>query len=223
MSNIKVSPSLLSADFSILGEEVRNLCEAGADFLHIDVMDGHFVPNITVGPCIIESVKKHSSVPLDVHLMINNAQNYVEQFIKAGADIITFHLEATNASYRLIQHIKSFGIKVGISIVPSTPAEHLEGLIKEVDLVLIMTVEPGFGGQNFIPSQLAKISKVSEMIAATGKKIHLAVDGGINKDIIKKVVLHGANFIVAGSYILGGSKSVIDYKNRINSIKSNEA
>lgn len=219
MSSIKVSPSLLSADFSNLEQEIKDLCAAGADFLHIDVMDGHFVPNITVGPVVVESVKKHTSVPLDVHLMIENVEKHVEHFAKAGADMITFHLEATNASYRLIQYIKSFGVKVGISIVPSTPAEHLEGLIKEVDLVLIMTVEPGFGGQNFIPSQLTKIAKVRDMITESGKKIYLAVDGGINKDTIKKVLLHGADFIIAGSYILGGRKSVEDYRNRISSFR----
>jgi ribulose-phosphate 3-epimerase len=220
MSNIKVSPSLLSADFANLSQEIKDLCAAGADFLHIDVMDGHFVPNITIGPCVIESLKKHSSVPLDVHLMINNVEKHVDQFIKAGADMITFHLEATNASYRLIQHIKSFGVKVGISIVPSTPASHLEDLIKEVDLVLIMTVEPGFGGQSFISSQLTKISQVQAMIKETGKKIYLAVDGGINKEIAKKVILHGANFIITGSYILGGEKSLSEYQHRINSLKN---
>jgi ribulose-phosphate 3-epimerase len=219
MSNIKISPSILSADFANLSQEIRDVCAAGADFLHVDVMDGHFVPNITVGPCVIESIKKHSAVPLDVHLMINNVEKHVEQFIKAGADMITFHLEATNASYRLIQHIKSFGIKVGISIVPSTPAEHLEGLINQVDLVLIMTVEPGFGGQNFIPSQLAKISKIREMITETKKNIYLAVDGGINKDTVKKVILHGANFIIAGSYIFSGKKSVAEYQSRINFLR----
>ncbi|MBP9792159.1 MAG: ribulose-phosphate 3-epimerase [Rickettsiales bacterium] len=220
MSNIKISPSILSADFANLSQEIKDVCAAGADFLHVDVMDGNFVPNITVGPCVIESVKKHSSVPLDVHLMINNVEKHVEQFIKAGADMITFHLEATNASYRLIQHIKSFGVKVGISIVPSTPAEHLEGLINEVDLVLVMTVEPGFGGQNFIPSQLAKISKIREMITGTKKNIYLAVDGGINKDTIKKVVLQGADFIIAGSYIFGGKKSVEEYHNRMSFLRN---
>lgn len=219
MSNVKISPSILSADFANLAQEVKDVCAAGSDFLHIDVMDGHFVPNITVGPCVIESIKKHSSVPLDVHLMINNVEKHVEQFVKAGADMITFHLEATNASYRLIQHIKSFGVKAGISIVPSTPAEHLEGLINEVDLVLVMTVEPGFGGQNFIPSQLAKISKIREMITGTRKNIYLAVDGGINKDNVKKVILHGADFIIAGSYIFGG-KSAQEYQDRINLLKN---
>jgi ribulose-phosphate 3-epimerase len=219
MSTVKVSPSLLSADFTNLGQEVKDLCQAGADFLHIDVMDGHFVPNITVGPCVIKSIKKHSSRPLDVHLMIENVEKHVDQFIKAGSDMITFHLESTNFSYRLIQHIKSCGIKAGISIVPSTPAEHLAGIINEVDLVLVMTVEPGFSGQNFIPSQLPKISQIRDMIYATGKKIFLAVDGGINKDTAKKVVLHGADFIIAGSHILDGQKSMADYKKKIDLLR----
>lgn len=219
MSNIKISPSLLSADFSVLGQETKDLCAAGSDFLHIDVMDGHFVPNITIGPCVVKSIKKYSTVPLDVHLMINNVEDYVESFIKAGADMITFHLEATNFSYRVIQKIKSFGIKVGISIVPATPAEQLEEIIKEVDLVLVMTVEPGFGGQNFISEQLSKISHIREMIKKTGKKIFLAVDGGINKETATKAVLHGADFIIAGSYILGGEKSVERYKEKIDMLK----
>lgn len=219
MSNIKISPSLLSADFGHLAQEVKDLCAAGSDFLHVDVMDGAFVPNITIGPAIVKTIKAHSSVPLDVHLMINNPEHHIEHFIKAGADMITFHLEATHASYCLIQHIKSFGIKVGISVVPSTPASHLEGLIDEVDLVLVMTVEPGFGGQNFIPSQLSKISQIRDMIHATGKQIFLAVDGGMNKETSKKAILHGADFIIAGSYILNSQKSVADYKKKIESLK----
>ena len=216
---IKIAPSILSADFRKLEKEIVSVEEAGADLIHIDVMDGHFVPNITIGPCVIEQIKKHSSAPLDVHLMIDNPEKHIEAFVKAGADILTFHLEATNFSFRLLKYIKSYGIKAGISIVPSTPASMLEPLIDEVDLVLVMTVDPGFAGQSFIHTQLEKIAQIHQMIKKTKKDILLAVDGGINDHTIQTVISNGANFIIAGSHIFNNGHNLESYHQKISSLR----
>jgi ribulose-phosphate 3-epimerase len=214
MQNIKISPSILSADFACLGDEVIKLCEAGADYIHIDVMDGHFVPNITIGSAVIESIKQVSTVPLDVHLMIENVESYAQQFIKAGADILTFHLESAQANLQLINYIRSLGkVRIGIAISPSTPATILRDIIHEVDLVLVMTVEPGFAKQKFMHSQVKKIAAVKSLIEHTGRKIDLAVDGGINEETAKLCVKAGANVLVASSYIFSSKK--IGYQERI--------
>lgn len=200
--HIKISASILSADFSILGEEVSNISASGADYIHVDVMDGHFVPNITIGPQVVKQVKKHSSIPLDVHLMISHVEKYVDAFVEAGADIITFHYEAVgDPSLDLIRYIKSLGVRVGISIVPATPAEAIAHIISEVDLVLVMTVNPGYGGQKFLYSQIDKIVAIRELIKQTGKKIELSVDGGIDNKTAKLCIDAGANVLVSGSYI----------------------
>ncbi|MCH9753911.1 MAG: ribulose-phosphate 3-epimerase [Alphaproteobacteria bacterium] len=202
---VKISPSILSADFAKLGEEVKNLSEAGADFIHVDVTDGHFTPNITIGSQVVKSIKKYSSVPLDVHLMINNVEKHIDSFIDAGADIITFHYEAVKSSVELIRYIKSRGVRVGISIVPSTPVSEIEDLIAEVDLVLVMTVNPGYSGQKFLYSQLDKISDVKKIISAKKCRTELSVDGGIDKKTAKLCIEAGATILVSGSYVFNNS------------------
>lgn len=206
---VKISASILSADFSILGEEVSKISASGADYIHVDVMDGHFVPNITIGPQVVKQVKKYSSIPLDVHLMINNVEKYIDAFVEAGADMITFHYEAVgDSSLDLIRYIKSLGVRVGISIIPSTSADSIKNLISEVDLVLVMTVSPGYGGQKFLYSQIDKIIAIRELIKQTGNKIELSVDGGIDNKTAKLCIDAGANVLVSGSYIFHNS-----YKN----------
>lgn len=197
---VRIAPSILSADFSKLGEEIRAIDAAGADYIHVDVMDGHFVPNITIGPIVIESLRKVSSKTFDVHLMIAPVDPFIEGFAKAGADIITFHPEAGAHPHRTIQLIKSFGKKAGISLNPSTPVNVLDHVLHEIDLVLVMTVNPGFGGQKFIPL-LDKIRSVRERIKACGRAIDLEVDGGINADTAPQVVQAGADVLVAGTAV----------------------
>lgn len=202
MPQIKIAPSILSCDFANLAEEIKSVSQSGADYIHIDVMDGHFVPNITLGPVIVKSVRSYTSVPFDVHLMIENAEKYIKLFAEAGADIITFHIEAVNDSLEMISLIKSFGKKVGVSLKPNTAAESILGIIDLVDLVLLMTVEPGFGGQSFMESQLPKIRDLRSMINnSKNTNIELAVDGGINDHTAKLVIDAGANVLVAGAYI----------------------
>jgi ribulose-phosphate 3-epimerase len=198
---VKIAPSILSADFARLGEEILDVEKGGADYIHVDVMDGHFVPNITIGPLIVEAIRPVTKLPLDVHLMIENPQNYVEAFAKAGADYITVHVEADRHLHRTIHHIKSFGVKAGVVLNPATPVSAIEHIIDDVDLVLLMTVNPGFGGQKFIHSVLPKIAAVKEMADAKGLSIEIEVDGGVNEETAKLCIEAGANVLVAGSAV----------------------
>ena len=213
---IKIAPSILSADFARLGEEVRAIDTAGADYIHVDVMDGHFVPNLTIGPVVISSLRPHSKLPFDVHLMIEKPELSIESYAKAGADIITVHAEACVHLERTLALIKSFGKKAGVSLVPSTPTSTLEYVMNDVDLILVMTVNPGFGGQSFIPSQLEKIKTLRTMIGKTGRNIDLEVDGGINPETAKQVIAAGANVLVAGSAVFTKDG---DYKKNIASLR----
>ncbi len=201
---VRIAPSILSADFARLGEEIRAVAAAGADYIHIDVMDGHFVPNITIGPAVVKAIRPETDLPLDVHLMIAPVDPYVEAFADAGADIITAHAEAGPHLHRTLQLIRSTGARVGVSLNPSTSADAVASVLDLVDLVLLMTVNPGFGGQSFIASQLVKISTVRAMIDATGRTIDLEVDGGINTETAKLAVEAGADVLVAGTATFTG-------------------
>jgi ribulose-phosphate 3-epimerase len=199
-----IAPSILSADFAKLGEEVRAIDEAGADWIHVDVMDGHFVPNLTIGPAVVAALREHTAKPFDVHLMCAPVDNWIEPFAAAGADIITVHPEAGPHVHRTVQAIKALGKQAGISLNPATPAKMLDYLIGEIDLVLVMSVNPGFGGQGFITSQLKKIEAVRTMIDKAGRDVRLEVDGGITPDTARQCVEAGADVLVAGSATFRG-------------------
>jgi ribulose-phosphate 3-epimerase len=199
----KIAPSILSADFSRLGDEVRAVENAGADYIHVDVMDGRFVPNITIGPLVVEAVRKVTKLPLDVHLMIADPDLYVPGFAKAGSDIIVVHAEATHHLHRTVQLIKSFGKKAGVSLNPATPLNCLEYILEELDLVLLMTVNPGFGGQSFIEACIPKIHALRGMLDKRGLEAELEVDGGVKTDNIARISHAGADVFVAGSAVFG--------------------
>jgi ribulose-phosphate 3-epimerase len=212
----KIAPSILSADFCRLGEEIKAVEAAGADYIHVDVMDGHFVPNITIGPLVVEAVRKITSLPLDVHLMIENPDRYIPDFAAAGADIIVVHAEASVHLHRSIQLIKSLGKRAGVSLNPATPLNVLEHILTDLDLVLLMTVNPGFGGQSFIEECLPKIASLRAMLDKRGLEAELEVDGGVKVDNIARIAHAGADVFVAGSAVFGSS----DYSATIKALKS---
>lgn len=198
---VKIAPSILSADFARLGEEIKDVERGGADYIHVDVMDGHFVPNITIGPLIVEAIRPVTKLPLDVHLMIENPDQYIEAFARAGADYITVHVEACRHLHRTIQLIKSTGVKAGVVLNPATPVDSLKHIIEDVDMVLLMSVNPGFGGQKFISSVLPKIRQVKELADSLNPDLEIEVDGGVNEETAKLVIEAGANVLVAGSAV----------------------
>jgi ribulose-phosphate 3-epimerase len=212
---VKIAPSILSADFSKLGEEIKAVEMAGADYIHVDVMDGHFVPNITLGPLVLQAIRPITKLPLDVHLMIEKPELYIEAFANAGADIITVHVEASTHLHRTIQMIKKKGVKAGVVLNPATPVDTIKHIIHDIDLVLLMTVNPGFGGQSFIENVIPKIREVSELVHAHGLNVEIEVDGGVNAETAPLCIEAGANVLVAGSAIYGKK----DLKDAISSIR----
>jgi len=217
MAEPLIAPSILSADFAKLGEEVRAIDEAGADWIHIDVMDGHFVPNLTIGPGVVKALRPHTQKPFDVHLMISPVDNFLDAFAEAGADTITVHPEAGPHLHRTIQRIKALGKKAGVSLNPGTPAKMLDYVLEEVDLVLVMSVNPGFGGQKFITSQLKKIEAIANRIAKDNLDVLVEVDGGIDAQTAPQAVAAGANVLVAGTAAFRGGPK--DYAANIRALK----
>ena len=218
MGRTLIAPSILAADFAKLGEEVRAAEAAGADMIHVDVMDGHFVPNISIGPAVVKAIRPHTKLPLDVHLMISPVDPYIDDFRKAGADIITVHPEAGPHVHRTLQAVKASGAKAGLSLNPGTPVDALDYVIDLVDLVLIMSVNPGFGGQSFIEGVLPKIEAVRKRIDATGRDIILEVDGGVNAKTAPRVIAAGATALVAGTAVYAGNPSA--YADNIRKLRS---
>jgi ribulose-phosphate 3-epimerase len=212
VSAVKIAPSILSADFARLGEQIREAEEGGADWIHVDVMDGHFVPNITIGPLIAEAARRSTRLPVDVHLMIEHPERYLEAFAKAGADYLTVHVETCPHLHRTVQQIRELGAKAGVTLNPATPVDALAEILPYVDLVLVMSVNPGFGGQSYIPTSTAKIARVRAMIDALGRggEVELQVDGGVAPDTIAEVVGAGATVVVAGSAVYNRRAGVAD-------------
>ena len=200
---VRIAPSILSADFAELGKEIEAVTAAGADWIHVDVMDGHFVPNLTIGPMVVKALRKHSTLPFDVHLMITPVDPMVPAYAEAGADVMSFHPEAGPHVHRTIQLIKSLGKKAGCVLNPATPLAAIENVLGDLDLVLVMSVNPGFGGQTFIDSQLTKIAALRRAIDALGKPIHLEVDGGVNSETARRCIAAGADVLVAGTAVFG--------------------
>ncbi|MDZ7628581.1 MAG: ribulose-phosphate 3-epimerase [Parvularculaceae bacterium] len=204
MPAVRIAPSILSADFARLGEEIAAVSAAGADFIHVDVMDGHFVPNLTIGPAVIKAIRKHADKPFDVHLMIAPVDPFIDEFVQAGADILTVHPEAGPHLHRTLQRIRAAGARPGVALNPATPAAAVEPVLGDVDLVLVMSVNPGFGGQAFITSQLKKIETLRTLIDKSGREIMLEVDGGVNARTAAQAIAAGADVLVAGSAVFTG-------------------
>jgi len=204
MRSVRIAPSILAADFARLGEEVAAVAAAGADFIHVDVMDGHFVPNLTIGPAVIKAIRPHAKIPFDVHLMISPVDGFIDDFVKAGADILTVHPEAGPHLHRTLQAIRSAGAKPGVALNPATPVAMIEPVIGDVELVLVMSVNPGFGGQAFIASQIEKIKAVRTLIEKSGRAVMLEVDGGVNAGTASAAIAAGADVLVAGSAVFRG-------------------